>query len=171
MLRSQLAHTASHKLREVVENIGEQDEFLGIEQRRCRVIQQLGALDSDPDTANFVFSIPELGHLFVEAFELLGELFGRDHGCVRVALRCFGVESSLPVLALTHPNGFINLFAFSAEVVADLLSISQRFKHRKDLELFCLPRLEVERLRVLKVGEVRERIELDIEIKRGQPCN
>ena len=76
MLHSKLAHTSTHQLREVIKDIRQQDELLRIEKRRSRVIQQLGTLDGNPDAADLVIAIPELGHLLVETFELLGELLG-----------------------------------------------------------------------------------------------
>ena len=139
MLRGQLAHTTTNQVGEVVQDIGQQNELLWVEQWSSRVIQQFGALDSNPDAADLVFAVPKLRHLLVEALELLGELLGRDHGRVRVSLGRLGVKGTLPVLALSHPDCFVNLFAFATEVISDLLAICKRLEHRENLELLALP--------------------------------
>ena len=70
----ELAHAATDKQRKVVENVRQQDELLGVEERRSRVIKQLGALDRDTDALHLVLTVPVLGHFFVQAFKLLSEL-------------------------------------------------------------------------------------------------
>ena len=79
-----------------------------------------------------------------------------------VALCSLRVKSSLPVLALAHPDRLVNLFAFAAaKVIANLSAIRQRFEHSEDFELLCVPGLKIECLWIFEIREVRQRIELD----------
>ena len=129
-----------------------------VEEWRSRVVKQFGALDSDPNAGDLVLTIPKLRHLLVKSLELLCELLRGDHGRVRVSLG--SSQRVLPVLALAHPDGLVDLLAFSTEVVPDILAVCQCFEHGKDLKFLALPRLEVEGLRVLDISEVRQWVEL-----------
>ena len=129
-----------------------------VEEWSSRVVEQFGALNSDPNAGDFVVTIPELRHFFVKSLELLRKLLGRDHGRVWVGLG--SSQRVLPVLALAHPDGLVDLLAFSTEVVPDILAVCQCFEHGKDLKFLALPRLEVEGLRVLDISEVRQWVEL-----------
>ena len=129
-----------------------------VEEWRSRVVEQFGALDGNPNAGDLVLTVPKLRHLFVKSLELLRELLGGDHGCVRVGLG--SSQRILPVLALAHPDGLINLLALSTEVVPDILPVCQSFEHGEDLELLALPGLEVERLWILDVSEVRQWVKL-----------
>ena len=68
----------------------------------------------------------------------------------------------LSVLALAHPDGLVNLLAFSTEVVPDIHTICQCFEHGEDLEFLALPGLEVESLWILNISEVRQWVKLYI---------
>ena len=108
-----------------------------VEEWSSRVVEQFGALNSDPNAGDFVVTIPELRHFFVKSLELLRELLGRDHGRVWVGLG--PGQRVLPVLALAHPDGLVNLLAFSTKVVPDILAVCQCFEHGEDLELLAFP--------------------------------
>ena len=131
----QTAHSALDKLLEVIQDVGQQDELLWIEKRRGRVIEQLCALNGDTNARDLVLLVPELGHLLVQAFELLREFFGTDHRCMLVRI--------LSVLALAHSDGLIHTLALASQIVANVLAIGQRLEHGEDLELLALPRLKV----------------------------
>ena len=131
----QTAHSALDKLLEVIQDVGQQDELLWIEKRRGRVIEQLCALNGDTNARDLVLLVPELGHLLVQAFELLREFFGTDHGCMLVRI--------LSVLALAHSDGLIHTLALASQIVANVLAIGQRLEHGEDLELLSFPRLKV----------------------------
>ena len=92
-------------------------------------------MNSDSNAGYLVLFVPELSHLFVQALELLCELFCADH--------CSVLISILPILALTHSDGLINCLALASQVVSNVLSIRQRFEHGKDFELLALPRFKV----------------------------
>ena len=131
-----------------------------VEEWRSRVVEQFGALDSDPNARDLVLTIPKLRHLFIKSLKLLREFLGRDHGRVWVGLG--PSQRILPVLALAHPDGLVNLLAFSAEIVPDILAVCQCFEHGEDLEFLALPGLEVECLWILNVSEVRQWVKLYI---------
>ena len=110
-----------------------------VEKRRRRVIQKLSTLDSDSDARNLIFFVPKLGHLFVEALQLLREFLGRNHGGMWVSLSCLGLHGILSVLSLAHSNRLVDLLALSTEIIADVLAVSQSLEHREDLQLLALP--------------------------------
>ena len=148
----QATHSALDELLEVVKDVGQQDELLGVEKWRGRVIEQLCALNGDTNARDLVLFVPEFGHLFVQALELLGEFLRTDHGCMLVRI--------LSVLALTHSDGLIHSLTLASQVIANVLAIRQRLEHGKNLELFALPGLKVQGLRVLQVREIGQRVEL-----------
>ena len=92
-------------------------------------------MNGDTNARDLVLFVPELGHLLVQAFELLCEFFGTDHGCMLIRI--------LSVLTLAHSDGLIHTLALASQIVADVLAIGQRLEHGEDLELFALPRLKV----------------------------
>lgn len=91
MLLGKFLHATEHKGAEMIQDIGQQNELLRIEERGIHIIEKLSALNCNSHASNLVFFIPELGHLLVKSFQLLSEVFSADKstmssGCCGCAL-------------------------------------------------------------------------------------
>lgn len=60
-----MLHAAVHETTVLVENVGEQDELLRVEDGSGDVVQKLGALNGNAHAADLVFLGPELLQLFL----------------------------------------------------------------------------------------------------------
>jgi hypothetical protein len=75
MLFSKFAHSTTDHFTKIVENIGQEDEFLGVEKGRGDVVEEFGALDSDSNAGNFVVTRPKFGHFLIKPLQLSCKFF------------------------------------------------------------------------------------------------
>ena len=158
VLLGQLLHATIYQLSKLIEDICEQDELLRVEEWCGHIVQQLGAHDSDSDTADLVLLIPELREFLVDALELLGDLLGTHE---RVFLTGgFRVKLIEPRLALSHPNLLVNSLLWLLLAVANLDRRSFRVltEHGKNPDFLLLPCLEVKLSLALHLVELGQRI-------------
>jgi hypothetical protein len=143
ILLGQLLHSSKNKGTEVIEDIGQKNELLWVENWRSNIVQQLRTRNGDSHTGYLIFLFPELFELSIQSFKLVRELLRSDHlNTPARYLRVFHLKLIHSRFTLAESDDTIGISIFSL-INDDLLTVGLKRELGEDLEFLLFPGFEL----------------------------